>query len=779
MVEKKDGHSASHQNLSVQKIKATTGAWWKSTVKENKKKTESKPVIAVTKKTQKQITSQATEKRAFPKSVDPVEKKQETKVDASKERKAVPEKVQEVNPEKKESGKNWRSNKKYGQRPNSSRKRGRRTSYRKRADTTSSSSSPQKKAVPGKKHNKEERVVFTEIQTPKYLNRFRRRRLVQRAWLKQQIKITPLQAILGEPFVATGLALVDPMASRESADKQGKRFSKGGYRKGHRPRKGHKGNKPAIEEQKELESKVVERTVETVREEKKNDGPQPVIKLLINAEEPEECRLALLEDGRLESLNVSTVTRAHTKNNIYKAKIVAIEPNLQAAFVDYGTEKNGFLPFSEIHPEYYKQDVSEKVQHLIDTHQWKKLSIAGAVEKGQEVLVQVVKEEVGKKGANMTTYLSLPGRCVVLMPGSDSTGISRKIVGEERRRQLREAMRGMDIPEGIGWIVRTASIDITENALSRDVTYLSRLWEEVKKKGQTLQGVGLIYQDQNSVLRFLREHFDPAIEEILVDDKTAMEQVRNFISLQPSNQQSVKVKLHRGARPIFNQFSVEDQIESIYQPQVNLPSGGSIVIDPTEALVAIDVNSGSTSKGQNFEASIFQANMEAATELARQLRLRDLGGLIVVDFIDMRSKKNIREVEKQVKNAMRHDKAKVDMSRISKFGLMQISRQKLGAPIEAGNYRVCEHCKGRGTVRSVETLALFYLRRIQTGASRKVVGQVEGRFPLDVAQYLLNNKRQEIRELELKYGADILIVADPTLKPADHDLIFHKLENGK
>jgi ribonuclease E len=302
------------------------------------------------------------------------------------------------------------------------------------------------------------------------------------------------------------------------------------------------------------------------------------------------------------------------------------------------------------------------------------------------------------------------------------------------------------------------------------------LWDEVKKKGQDLDGVGLIYQDHDHVLRFLREHFDPNLQEILVDDKDAFEQVKGFIEMLPAKQRGVKCKLHRGARPIFNQYSVEDQIESIYQPKVNLPSGGSIVIDPTEALVAIDVNSGSTSKGSNFEASIFQANMEAAKELARQLRLRDLGGLIVVDFIDMRSKKNIREVEREVKAAMKRDKAKVDISRISKFGLMQISRQKLGAPIEAGNYRVCSHCKGRGLVRSVETLALYYLRRIHTAASRKMVRQVECRFPIEVAGYLLNKKRKELGELESKYNTEVVIIADPSFTPADNEILFHKVE---
>ncbi|MDR3630100.1 MAG: Rne/Rng family ribonuclease [Desulfocapsaceae bacterium] len=592
---------------------------------------------------------------------------------------------------------------------------------------------------------------------------------------------------VGEDRVSSEEVVFEEVVSEETAPEQAAAVApaagEGEKRKSGRSRRGRRGHKKTEEAKAEAElSEDVDDEDQDVPEaeepdqQEMKDGPKPVRKLLINAEEPEECRLALLEDGRLESIYVSTVTRTHTKNNIYKARIVALEANLQAAFVDYGTEKNGFLPFGEIHPEYYRQNVSEKSRKLIEQHQWKKLSITDVLEKGQEVLVQVVKEEIGTKGANMTTYLSLPGRCVVLLPGSDSSGISRKISGEEMRTQLRDIMESMSIPEGIGWIVRTASSDINKAALSRDVTYLLRLWSEVKKKGQDMEGVGLIYQDHDSVLRFLREHFDSSIEEILVDDQAALEQVKGFVELLPAKQRTVRVKLHRGSRPIFNQYSVEDQIESIYQPRVNLPSGGSIVIDQTEALVAIDVNSGSTSKGQNFEASIFQANMEAASELARQLRLRDLGGLVVVDFIDMRLQKNIREVEKQVKISMKRDKAKVDISRISKFGLMQISRQKLGAPIDAGNYRVCEHCKGRGTVRSVETLALFYLRRIQTGASRKQVRLVECHFPLDVAQYLLNNKRQELLDLENRYETEISIITSPSLKPSDNEIIFHKIE---
>jgi ribonuclease E len=497
---------------------------------------------------------------------------------------------------------------------------------------------------------------------------------------------------------------------------------------------------------------------------------EPVIKLLINAEEPEECRIALIEDGRVESFHVTTVVHEQTKSNIYKGRVTAIEPNLQVAFVDIGTDKNGFLPFSEIHPEYYTSDKAAQ-KH------WKELNIQEVIKKGQEVLVQVVKEASGTKGASITTYLSLPGRFLVLMPGSDSHGISRKIENEEERSKLRTMMNSLNIPEGIGYIIRTASKDITKTALNKDLRYLLRLWNETKKRGQTAIPPALIYKDQDIIAKVLRDYYSPDIQEILVDTKETQKQVIDFLKLLPSKQRKTTVRLHQGSRPIFNQYGVEDQIEQIYQPVVKLPSGGSIVINPTEALVAIDVNSGRTAKDKNFAETIFLANMEAAAELARQLRLRDLGGLIVVDFIDMRSVRHIKEVEKQVKASMKRDRAKVDISRISRFGLLQISRQKLGRPVQMGSYHVCEYCQGRGVTRSVETQSLSYLRRIQTGASNKNVVGVTCRLPVKVSQYLLNNKREELLEIEKKYDVVIMIEPAPEMTPADHQIEFNRGEN--
>lgn len=516
-----------------------------------------------------------------------------------------------------------------------------------------------------------------------------------------------------------------------------------------------------IEQTKSSDQKTPRTSPET------KEGDKISYKLLINAEEPEECRIALLENGKVESFNVETVVQAQTKGNIYKGIITAIEPNLQAAFVDMGTGKNGFLALGDIHPEYYCKDVGRNPH-------WKSLNIQDLLVKGQEVLVEVVKEATGNKGASITTYLSMPGRYMVLMPGSDSHGISRQITNEERRNKLREIIESAKLPEEIGYIIRTASEDVTKAALMQDITFQLNLWTDIKEKGQTMKAPALIYKEQDVVSRFLRDHFTPDIEEILVDNQEIFDKINAFMQLLPARQRKTKVKLHKGSKPIFNQYQVEEQIEQMYLPTVPLPSGGSIVINPTEALVAIDVNSGRTSKDKNFEKTIFLANMEAAVELARQLRLRDLGGLIVVDFIDMRDNKNIREVEKQVKAAMKKDKAKVDTSRISKFGLMQISRQRLAPPIQKGNYIVCEHCQGHGMVKSVETTSLALMRRIQTAAIKRHISGIHCDLPLNVAQYLLNQKRAEIAELEQRYKVEIRITANPDLTPAQGELKFIK-----
>lgn len=532
-----------------------------------------------------------------------------------------------------------------------------------------------------------------------------------------------------------------------------------------------KRKRPVSKRGKQRQAEEKKSTFESASADSPGDETPPVsgthCKLLINTDEPEECRLALVENGKVEGFYIESKSRAQYKGNIYKGRITSVEANLQAAFVDIGLPKNGFLSFSEIHPEYYTKKVDP------DTH-WKDLKIQEVIKKSQEVLVEVVKEAAGNKGPSLTTYISLPGRCLVLMPGSDSAGISRKIDDEVKRRKLREMAEALNIPEGIGYIVRTASQEITKTALNQDLRYLLNLWEEIRKTGQEVAAPALVYQEQNIISRFLRDHYTTDIKEILVDAEDAAEQVRDFLQLLPAIQRrKTTVKLHQGSQPIFHQYHVEKQIEQMFQPTIPLASGGSIVINPTEALVAIDVNSGRTAaKDRDFEASIFIANMEAAEELARQLRMRDLGGLIVVDFIDMRSAAHTREVEKRVRECMKKDKAKVDFSRISKFGLMQISRQKMAAPIQTTSYKTCPNCEGRGMIPSVENLALSHLRQLQTGLSRRRSKKVNLSLPMDVGQYILNKKREDLLELEKEYQADIIIEVDPTMPPAGIKIDF-------
>ncbi len=516
-------------------------------------------------------------------------------------------------------------------------------------------------------------------------------------------------------------------------------------------------------------NKTVAKNGPNKTEQKKQPTNKPsTCKLLINAEEPEECRIALLENGKLEAFYIETVSRERTKGNIYKGKIVSIETNLQAAFVDIGTGKNAFLPFSEIHPEYYSKELPN------DTH-WKDVKFKECMKIGQEILLEVVKEPTGNKGANMTTFLSLPGRYVVLMPGSESHGISRQIDSQEERRKLRDMLESCKLPEGVGYIIRTASKGITKTALTQDVRFLIKLWRDIRAHGQTEAAPALVYGEQNIITRFLRDHLSTDIHEIQVDSQDAFTQVKSFLDLLPAAQKKkITARLHKGPRPLLNSHNIEEQIEQIYRPTVKLPSGGSIVINPTEALVAIDVNSGSTGKDKNFTETIFLANMEAAEELARQLRLRDLGGLIVVDFIDMRPAAHIREVEKKVKASTKRDKAKMDFARISKFGLMQISRQRMGSPIAARNYITCSCCQGRGMIRSIETQALAALRQIQTSGTRKNIKTIRCHLPMDVSQYLLNKKRSELSELERRYKVTISVEIDPSLKPANANIEFLK-----
>ncbi|MCU0588953.1 MAG: Rne/Rng family ribonuclease [Syntrophobacteraceae bacterium] len=470
--------------------------------------------------------------------------------------------------------------------------------------------------------------------------------------------------------------------------------------------------------------------------------------MIINAVHPEEFRVALVEGQTLEGFFIETASRGKVVGNIYKGIITHVQTSLQAAFVNFGMERNGFLPFTEIHPEYYRQDLPEPVR------------IQDVIETGQEVLVQVVKEEIGSKGALLTTYISLAGRDVVLMPGQSQRGVSRKIDEAEQREQLKELVRSLSVPEEMGIIIRTAALNRTKREIGKDLNNLLRIWEEVKKKVQESPAPAMIYKEQDLAIRVIRDYFNPDIKSILVDDREVHRQVKDFLNIiSPSHERAVK--LHKDDGPICGKYNLEEQIEQIFRKKVPLKSGGHLLIDQTEALVAIDVNSGRTNGEGDLEEMVFKVNMEAAAEIPRQLRLRDLGGLVVIDFIDMRENRHMRDVERRLKEEFKKDKAKITLGKISRFGLLELSRQHLGLNILRGSFRQCPICQGAGIVRSDEAAALSYLRRIWATLANRKIAIVKATVAPEVANYLLNQKRGDIVGLEERFKVPVVIEAAP------------------
>ncbi len=490
--------------------------------------------------------------------------------------------------------------------------------------------------------------------------------------------------------------------------------------------------------------------------------------MLINAEEPEEYRLAIVSGKKLEEFYVETTTRENTRGNIYKGVVVNIQPSLQAAFVDFGTEKNGFLQLPEIHPEYYQHEPPEE---------GKRARIQEALRPGQELMVQVVKEATPTKGAFLTTYVSLPGRYLVLMPGSKHGGISRQIEDERQRQRLRQIISQLSVPDDIHLIVRTAGENRTKRDLSRDFRYLLRLWKNIKANTQEVSAPALLYQERDLTIRAIRDYFTADIKKIRVDNKEVYKRVKDFMAV-VSPRHRWLVKLYKEKRPIFAEYELENQIETIYGNRVHLKSGGFLVIDTTEALVAVDVNSGRSSREKKLWETAFKTNMEAAVEVPRQLRLRDLGGLVVIDFIDMRDAKHIRQVEIALREEFKKDRAKTEMGRISKFGLMEASRQRLRPSVQSSSYVSCLRCSGTGVVRSTEATALVYLRKIWLELSRGKANQVHGYFAKEVADYLLNKKRAELLKLESRYGANIQIEGRQDITPGEGQLKFSQAEVG-
>jgi ribonuclease E len=490
-------------------------------------------------------------------------------------------------------------------------------------------------------------------------------------------------------------------------------------------------------------------------------------KMLINATHPEENRVAIVEDGILTELDIEIAGKEQTKGNIYKASIVRIEPGLQAAFVDYGAERFGFLQMGEIHPSYFPKGENGGEN--------RRPRITDVLRRGQEILVQVVKEERGTKGAALTTFLSLPGRYMVLMPESDTKGVSRKIEDESQRRKLKEAMASLDLPAQMGYIVRTAGIGQKKEELKRDFDYLVRVYQSIQEQSGKTKVPALIYKESNLAIRSLRDYFSSDMDEVLVDDPKVAEEAREFFQ-QVMPEYARLVKLHQERRPIFSRYQIEEQIDTISKSKVQLPSGGSIVIDPTEALVSIDVNSGKMAGEQGVESTAYKTNLEAAVEIARQLRLRDLGGLIVIDFIDMRDRKHIREIEKCLKDSMRYDKARVTVGRISQFGLLEMSRQRIKAVLAEGSFLPCPHCEGTGKVKSAEAQAIAFLRKVHSIVAKGQIGRVEGEIPLEVATYLLNLKREELVDMERRHQMVLVIKGRPDFTPGQATVSVIKRE---
>ncbi len=488
-------------------------------------------------------------------------------------------------------------------------------------------------------------------------------------------------------------------------------------------------------------------------------------KMLINAVDPEEFRVAFIKDGMLDGFHIETTMSEQREGNIYRGMIERIEPSLQACFVNFGVEKNGFLPASDVHPEYCQTEVDPDAGHLPPLEK--------ALKKGQEVLVQVLKEMPGRKGAHLTTYISIAGRYLVLTPGRTLNGVSRKIEDEAERQRLKEIMSQLTLPEEIGFIVRTVAAGQNKKELSKDLNRLLRMWRNIKAQVNESPTPSLIHKEQDLCLRTLRDYFNSDVSEVLVDDKDTYNKIKEYMKIISPRHQRI-VKHYKDKVPIFDRYDIEEQIESIYRNRVNLPSGGSIVIDPTEALIAVDVNSGRGRVGKDVESMAFNTNKEAAREIARQLRLRDIGGLVVIDFIDMKDRKHNREVEKLLREEMKKDRAKTDVSTLSKFGLLELSRQRLRPSIESKTYQSCPYCQGRGTVMSVESAAVSVMRRIWVGLSKGEITQLTGTISPEVVSYLQNRKRRELLDLEQRYGVSITLQADHSLPRGESKLDFVK-----
>jgi ribonuclease E len=490
-------------------------------------------------------------------------------------------------------------------------------------------------------------------------------------------------------------------------------------------------------------------------------------RMLINATQQEELRVALVDGQKLYDLDIESPGHEQKKANIYKGTITRVEPSLEAAFVDYGADRHGFLPLKEIAREYFPQG------YKFDGRP----NIKDVIKEGHQVIVQIDKEERGQKGAALTTFISLAGSYLVLMPNNPRAGgISRRIEGDERT-DLKDALNGLELPDGMGLIVRTAGVGKSPEELAYDLDYLVSGWARIKEIADSRPAPFLIHQESDVVVRALRDYLRRDIGEILIDQVDVHERALKHVQQMRPDFVN-RVKLYRGEVPLFSHYQIESQIESAFQREVRLPSGGSIVIDPTEALTSIDINSARATKGSDIEETAFNTNLEAADEVARQLRLRDLGGLVVIDFIDMTPIRHQREVENRLKDAVKHDRARVQLGRISRFGLMEMSRQRLRPSLGDSAHNVCPRCSGHGTVRGTESLALSVLRIMEEESIKDNTGQIEAQLPVNVATYLLNEKRRSVASIEKRHGVQLIIIPNPKLETPHYNLVRRRPDDA-
>lgn len=480
-------------------------------------------------------------------------------------------------------------------------------------------------------------------------------------------------------------------------------------------------------------------------------------RMLFNATQAEELRVAIVDGQNLLDLDIETLGKEQRKGNIYKGIITRIEPSLEACFVDYGTDRHGFLPFKEVSRSYFRD------------YEGGRARIQDVLKEGMEVIVQVEKDERGNKGAALTTFISLAGRYLVLMPNNPrGGGVSRRIEGEERQ-ELKAAMAELDIPDGMSIIARTAGIGRSAEELEWDLNYLKQLWQAIEEAGKAHHDPYLLFMESSLLIRAIRDYFRPDIGEILVDNQEVYDQVAEFMSyVMPSN--VGRLKLYQDHTPLFSRFQIEHQIESAFSRSVSLPSGGAIVIDHTEALVSIDVNSARATRGSDIEDTAFKTNMEAAEEVARQMRLRDLGGLVVIDFIDMENPKHQRDVENVLRDALKKDRARVQMGKLSRFGLLELSRQRLKPALGESSHVACPRCAGTGVIRGIESTALHVLRIIQEEAMKDNTGEVHAQVPVDVATFLLNEKRAELFAMEERLDVNVVLIPNIHLENPHYEI---------